>query len=98
LNSAKRRNWLVPSHHQISSATGPAVVIIFVGFRRPWSSAYFLAQPEIPPLVSRVNFSLFPGCRQPNAYLSAWVHRLFARLFSGPADASIKIRIGCDFL
>jgi hypothetical protein len=60
-------------------------------------TAYFLAQPEIPPFVSRVHFSLFPGCRQPNAYLSAWVHRLFARLSSGPAEASIKIRIGCDF-
>jgi hypothetical protein len=52
-----------PADHFL--ATGPAVVIIFVGFRRAWRSAYFLAQPAIPPVSSKSHFSLFAGCCQP---------------------------------
>jgi hypothetical protein len=60
--------------------------------------AYFLALPAIPPFTSKNQFSLVAGWRQPNAHFKAWVHRLFCRASSGPADASIKIRIGWDFL
>jgi hypothetical protein len=61
-------------------------------------TAYFLALPAIPPVTLKNHFNLFAGWRQPNANFKAWVHRLFARLSSGPAEASIKTRIGWDFL
>jgi hypothetical protein len=78
------------------SGTGSAVIV--VAFRRPLRSAYFLAVPAIPPHSLKNQFSLSGRWRQPEAYFRAWVHRLFVRLSSATADASINILIGCEFL
>jgi hypothetical protein len=60
--------------------------------------AYFLAEPAMPPVTLKNHFSLSGRWRQPNANFKAWVQRLFVRLSSPTADASINILIGWEFL